>query len=256
MSPGARRGRRPAVRARRALGDARAAPELRWVERLTGASSDAIASILSELDELVSVEAEIRAAHRAAGRAFYAQIRAPFELYAIVRLTRPLHVVEAGVSSGVSSAHFLLALQRNQHGTLHSIDFPTFQRGPVLGARESGVSIPPGRSSGWAVPDRLKGRWDLRIGRSQDLLPNLVEELGRVDVFLHDDLHTPAHLAFELATVASALRPGSIVLADNTVWTGQSFPRFARRLGTDAYRRRGSDLVGLRVPSVSRARSS
>jgi hypothetical protein len=232
----------------RALGDRRAVPDLRWVSELTGASRREVEETLAEVDDLVKVEREIREAHLAAGRPGYAQIRAPFELYTLTRLLRPDHVVEAGVSSGVSSAHFLLALGRNRHGRLHSIDWPTLQRGPTLGPNESPVSVPPGRSSGWAIPARLKAGWDLRIGLSQELLPKLVDELPSVELFLHDDKHTPAHLTFELTTVQPKLGPGAVVLADNTVWTGQAFPRFAKRLGVAWFPRGGSDLVGLRVP--------
>ena len=240
--------RRPPRRALRALGAPDAVPDRAWIAALTGASPTATDRVLREVDAFRATEAAISAAHRAAGRAGFAQIRAPFELYALVRLARPRHVVEVGVSSGVSSCHFLLGLRRNRRGRLHSIDLPTPQRGPVLGARESPVAIPPGRSSGWAVPRPIRRSWDLRIGRSEALLPPLVAELPAIDLFLHDDLHTPAHLAFELATIRPKLRPGSIVLADNTAWTGRSFPRFAARLGVRVARRRGTDLVGLRVP--------
>jgi Methyltransferase domain len=251
MTRGTRRAPRfvaATTRARRALGDRRATPDVRWLTRLTGASRGEVEETLAEVSDLVGVEEEIRRAHRTAGRPSYAQIRAPFELYALVRLGRPDHVVEAGVSSGVSSAHFLLGLARNRHGRLHSVDWPTFQRGPKLGSRESPVSIPPGRSTGWAVPERLKSGWDLRIGLSQELLPKLTEELPSIAIFLHDDLHTPAHLAFELATIRRKLTPGAVVLADNTAWTGLAFPRFATSVGVPWYPRSRSDLVGLRFP--------
>jgi Methyltransferase domain len=240
--------RRSTARAYAALGDRRAVPDFDWVRRLTGASVRDVAEAFAEADELVPLETAIRAAYREAGRPGFAQIRAPFELYALTRLRRPDHVVEAGVSSGVSSAHFLAALARNRHGRLHSIDLPTFQRGPHLASGESMVAIPPGRTSGWTVPRPLRRRWDLRIGPSQKLLPKLVAELPSVDLFLHDDLHTPRHLAFELRTVRPRLTPGSVVLADNTVWTGESFPRFARAAGVRVRRRRRDDLVGLRWP--------
>ena len=259
MSPRAGRAERRSgavPRAVRALGDRRATPHIDWLVRLTGASRREAEEVLAEVGDLAPVEEEIRRAQRAAGRSMYAQIRAPFELYAITRLRRPDHVVEAGVSSGVSSAHFLLAVARNRHGRLHSIDWPTFQRGPELGARESPVSIPPGRTSGWAIPERIKTGWDLRIGRSQELLPTLVRELPSVDLFLHDDLHTPAHLTFELRTVGPKLGGGAVVLADNTAWTGQAFPRFARRLGVPWYARGRTDLVGLRVPRAGFPASS
>ena len=235
-------------RARRALGDRRSTPNLVWLTALTGARRPEVARVLSELERQLPLEEEIRHRHLAAGRPSYAQIRAPFELYAIVRLLRPERIVEAGVSSGVSSAHFLAALRRNHRGRLYSIDLPTRQRGPTLRPGEPTIALPPGHDSGWAVPENLRERWELRTGPSQALLPRLVEEVGPIDLFLHDDLHTAAHLTFELETVRPRLAPGAVVLADNTSWTGDAFPRFARSLGVRVARRGRGDLVGLRVP--------
>lgn len=247
--PRRRPGPPQAEEARRALGDRRARPNVAWIAALAARAPDEVRSVLRELDEVAPYDVEIRRRHLAAGRKNYAQFRAPLDLYALVRLLRPTHVVETGVSSGVSSAHLLLALRRNRSGQLHSIDQPKRQRAAVLARRESIVSLPPGAATGWAVPDALKERWDLRLGPSQRLLPSLVARLPEVGLFLHDSLHTPLHLSFELETVRPKLGPGAVVLADNTIWTGAAFPRFARSLGTPMRRRGRSDLVGLRVPA-------
>jgi hypothetical protein len=243
--------RNPVAALVRALGDRRATPDDRWVSALTGRPIVEVRRAIRGLADHLEVEEAIRAAHRAGGREFYAQICAPFELYALVRLAKPQEVVETGVSSGVSSTHFLLGLRDNGAGRLHSIDLPVRQEGPTLGRGESTVSVPPGRPTGWVVPTPLRTGWDLRLGPSQELLPRLLAELPRVDLFLHDDLHTPTHLAFELELLRPRLRPGSIVLADNTNWTGKAFDRFARSIGAPVVRRRGSDLVGARVPGPS-----
>jgi predicted O-methyltransferase YrrM len=234
------------------LGDPRAGPDVRWVARLTGASPTTALRTIRELGRHAGRLRALHAAHRSGGRSSYAQIRAPLELYAIARLLRPRHIVEVGVSSGVSSTAFLLALKDNRSGVLHSIDLPTRQKGAALAPGESIVSVPPRRSSGWAVPRGLRAGWDLRVGPSQALLPPLARELPQIDLFLHDDLHTPAHLAFELRTIRPRLAPCAIVLADNTRWTGEAFPRFARSVGAPVRRRKGSDLVGLRMPDEGR----
>lgn len=238
-----------------ALGDPRAMPDLMWTASLLGTTPHQVEATVAEIANLAEMEGGIHARHLAAGRDFYAQFRAPLELYAFVRQLKPAHVIETGVSSGVSSAHLLLALQKNRAGTLHSIDFPVYQAGTVLGEKESPVSIPPGREPGWSMPDGLRDGWDLRIGPSQKLLPALVKELPSVGLFLHDSLHTPAHLTFELETIRPKLLPGSVVLADNTEWTGNSFDKFAASLGAEVLRRAGSDLVGLRVPPTRAAPS-
>jgi methyltransferase family protein len=232
----------------RELGDSRARPNRTWLSGLLGLSAKKLDARLREIPSLASLERALREAHEEGGRHFYAQFRAPFELYLITRVLRPEHVVETGVSSGISSVHFLAALRRNKRGTLHSIDLPQVQTGPLLAPGESIVSVPPGRSSGWAIPESYLSGWDLRLGPSQEQLPPLVRVLPSVDVFLHDSHHTPRHLTFELGAIRPKLHPGSIVLADNTKWTGAAFPRFARSLGAKVWRRGTSDLVGLRVP--------
>jgi hypothetical protein len=230
------------------LGDARARLNRTWLAGLLGVSSKELDPWLAEIPRLVPLERALRGAHLEGGRRFYAQFRAPFELYVMTRAQRPDHVIETGVSSGVSSVHFLAALRRNRRGTLHSVDRPQVQAAPTLAKGESEVSVPPGRSSGWAIPARFRTGWDLRIGLSQEQLPPLVHEISSVGIFLHDSLHTPSHLTFELETIRPKLHPGAIVLADNTQWTGDAFPRFARSLGARVWRRGSSDLVGLRVP--------
>jgi hypothetical protein len=237
----------PGTAACRALGDPRSRPDPQWIAALTGYSQEAIGAWLAECDAELATERAIRASHRAGGRSSYAQFRAPFDLYALVRALRPTIVVETGVSSGVSSAHILMALRKNRSGRLISIDLPTRQAGPRLRAGESPVSLPPGRDPGWAVPTRLRRGWDLRIGPSQELLPKVVRSVDRIDLFLHDDLHTPRHLAFELRTLEPKLADHAVVLADNTQWTGTSFDAFARRHRVPVHRRRASDLVGTRL---------
>jgi len=234
-----------------ALGDRRAIPRLPWVAQLLDVPVGTLTPTVRELRRLVPTAERVRATHRAAGRSFYAQFRAPGELYLLVRRLRPAHVVETGVSSGVSSLFLQAALAANGTGVLHSIDRPTLQRGPVLGAQESPVALPPGKTTGWAVPPEVQRGWDLRLGESQSLLPGLVAELPVIDLFLHDSLHTPAHLTFELETVRPRLRPGAVVLADNTAWTGDAFPRFARSIGAPVRRRGRTDLVGLTMPGPS-----
>src|SRR5271170_1453900 len=187
----------PGARAVAALGDPDATPDAAWVAALTGAAPRNVQELFREVDRKAALERSIHRRHQEGGRDGYAQIRAPLELYAIARLLRPAHVVEAGVSSGVSSTHFLMALRSNRRGQLHSIDLPLVQRRATLQKSESPVAVPPGMSSGWAVPPSLTKGWDLRLGASQVELPKLVGELPAIDLFLHDDLHTPAHLAWE-----------------------------------------------------------
>ncbi|MGI0151615.1 MAG: hypothetical protein ACREC5_06740, partial [Thermoplasmata archaeon] len=115
-----------------ALGDPRARPDVGWIAALADVDPEEVESVLSELLAFVPLERELRQKLIGGGRQYYAQLSAPFETYALTRLLRPLHVVELGVSSGVSSLHFLLGIRQNRgDGILHSIDLPTFQWGWV-----------------------------------------------------------------------------------------------------------------------------
>jgi predicted O-methyltransferase YrrM len=129
------------------------------------------------------------------------------ELYAIVRAAKPLVVVETGVASGLSSVHILRALDRNGFGTLHSLDLPNVQEGSVL---------PDGRTSGWIVPESLRDRWKLQLGDTWVLLPELLQSLDRLDLFLHDSDHSYEAMLFEFEQAYPKLEPGGLLLSDDT----------------------------------------
>lgn len=129
------------------------------------------------------------------------------ELYTIARALQPLTVVETGVASGVSSAHWLRALQRNGKGRLYSIDLPN---------KSKGAALPTGKDPGWIVPDDLRGRWDLRLGDSRDLLPELLNEVGPVDIFFHDSDHARESMLFEFQAAYPVVRSGGLILSDDT----------------------------------------
>jgi predicted O-methyltransferase YrrM len=143
--------------------------------------------------------------------------------YAAVRASRPETIVETGVASGVSSAYLLLALERNQKGTLHSIENgdPSY--------------CPTGRAPGWIVPDRLRLRWQLHIGDAVSVLPKLFEKLGEVDMFIHDSLHTYEHMKFELELAYPHTRKGGLLLADDALWNS-AFVEVAQAVSSPASR--------------------
>jgi predicted O-methyltransferase YrrM len=126
--------------------------------------------------------------------------------YAAVRALRPEIIVETGVASGVSSSYLLLALERNQKGSLHSVEVgdPSYR--------------PAGRAPGWIVPDRLRSRWQLHIGDATTVLPELFQKLGEVDMFIHDSLHTYEHMKFELELAYPHTRRDGLMLADDALW--------------------------------------
>jgi predicted O-methyltransferase YrrM len=150
-------------------------------------------------------------------------------LYALLRMLRPEVLVETGVANGFSTAFSLLALQANGGGHLYSIDLPrevgreyepgTFYEG------EGRAGIPSGSEPGWLIPEHLKERWTLILGRSQEELPPLLARLGAVDVFMHDSEHSFECMWFEFNAAWPALRPGGVLLSDDVNST-EAFARF------------------------------
>jgi len=138
--------------------------------------------------------------------------------YVVTRALRPRRVVETGVANGVSTAYLLLALERNGEGHLDSIE---------IGDPEY---LPAGRAPGWFVPEWLKGRWQMHLGDSRVLLPELMRRLGETDLFIHDSLHTYEHMVFEFRAAYPYLRSGGVLLADDALWN-PAFPEFARESG-------------------------
>ena len=164
---------------------------------------------------------------RATGREGYGE---GLRLYAILRALRPGVAVETGVCNGVSTAFLLLALDATGAGELSSVDLPeiageSYEPGTFWDGK-GGAVIPPGREPGWMIPERLRGRWHLTLGRSQDELPGLLERLGAIDFFMHDSEHSADCMRFEFEHAWAALRPGGVLAADD-VTQNTAFADFA-----------------------------
>lgn len=226
----------------------RAVPDMGWLQRVVQKDASSIFAMVRETRDLLPMERAIHRALARTGRTYYAQFPAPLDLYVITRLLRPRQVLESGVSSGLSSAHILAALNKNGRGRLHSVDLPKVQREGRRRAGEFSWSIPRGKGSGWAVPRQLMRDWDLRLGRSEDLLPTLISEIPVVDLFCHDSPWTAEHLALEFETIQPELRSGSVVVADNTDVNPGAPRRLAAAFSTVVWPRGSSSLVGIHIP--------
>ena len=135
---------------------------------------------------------------------------AGYFLYLLVRALKPDIFVETGVSGGESSTFILQAMEDNKKGKLYSIDFPQ-------AIVEKGLTTisPEGTSSGWLIPDYLKHRWDLTLGKSEDILLPLLKKLGKIDIFFHDSLHTYDHMLFEYNTCWDYIKHNGILISDD-----------------------------------------
>jgi predicted O-methyltransferase YrrM len=199
----------------------------RFLSGITGVSPSRIRSFL---DEPMDTPAFAECLRRASASFDEAEVKSAdlyakkiLVQYAAVRAFAPKVVVETGVASGVSSSYLLLALQKNGRGTLHSIGLgePQF--------------LPPGKSPGWIVPDWLKSNWVLHIGDSRELLPQLLQELGSVDVSIHDSLHTYEHMLWEYRAAFPHVRPGGLLFSDDALWN-PAFPEFSTEVGANRAR--------------------
>jgi Methyltransferase domain len=123
-------------------------------------------------------------------------------IYCLVRHLRPKNVVETGVAHGMTSRFILEALRRNGDGHLWSIDLPPLDpklRGEI----------------GAAVTEDLLPRWTLLEGSSRRLLPRLLKELGEIELFIHDSLHSERNVRFELGKAWPVLAAGGVAVVDD-----------------------------------------
>lgn len=225
-------------------------PDIGWVGQLAGTSEARAAVAVAEARSESRLFTHLAREHRAERRTSYVESDAPLELYALARLRRPGHVLEVGVSSGVSSAYLLAALEKNQRGTLHSVDLPSFPRPSARPtAPHASWTLPPGRASGWAVPFPLRQRWDLRLGDKRRVLPLLVEELPRIDLFVYDVPHEDGSSNREFAVLDRRLPRHGIAIADHGPRGGRcsALARWARGRGSSPVRRAGLGLYGFRA---------
>lgn len=151
-------------------------------------------------------------------------------LYGLVRELKPKTLIETGVCNGVSTAVILAALERNDGGGLYSIDLPEYtdtdyEEGTFWEGKKGAV-IPKGNPPGWLIPDKYRERWHLILGRSQEKLPELLDELGEIDFFIHDSEHSYECMTFEYQQAWKYLKPGGLLVSDDISWNA-SFDDFS-----------------------------
>jgi predicted O-methyltransferase YrrM len=118
-------------------------------------------------------------------------------LYCLVRWTKPTQVFESGVARGVSTLVLLAALDANGRGALVSADITA--------------------NVGQLVP-RNHPRWHLvtlsATAPGADLA-GILEDIGEIDLFVHDSDHSQSHQAFEYALAMENLSQHGILFSDD-----------------------------------------
>jgi methyltransferase family protein len=137
-------------------------------------------------------------------------------IWCTVRHKRPEAVMETGVAHGVSSRVILEGLNLNDRGHLWSIDVAN-----PLNHRVHG-------QEGAAVTESCRPRWTYVEGESSRVMPSLVKQVGKVELFVHDSLHTFKNTLFEMEQAASVMPVGGVMLIDD-IRSHDGFATFARR---------------------------
>lgn len=130
--------------------------------------------------------------------------------YALARKYKPKIIVETGVSMGFSSLMLLNAITRNGTGQLHSIDI--------------GLNY----SVGYMVPEEMRQRWNLIIGDTKQKLEPLLNELGRIDMFIHDSDHSAEVMSFEFELARQHLKQWGLLCSDDINYN-DAWEQFVKR---------------------------
>lgn len=157
-------------------------------------------------------------------------------LKGFVKDQRPNIVVETGVCNGMSSLAILEAIN-DTGSTLYSVDLPEFPESDAekFWSGKGGSVVPPGKRPGWAIPDNLRDNWELRLGNSLYRLPDLMEELDKVDIFVHDSEHSYEMMMFEFCLAWKQLKHGGYLICDDHSWNN-AFHDFAREKNLTKHR--------------------
>jgi predicted O-methyltransferase YrrM len=119
----------------------------------------------------------------------------------VVRLLEPDQVLETGVAKGFTTASVLDALDRNEHGHLHSIELPSLYIGysDQVGER---------------IPDRLRSRWTLELGPSALAMPRVLARTGGLEVFIHDSAANYDNQRTEFRIALDKMPAGGVLVSD------------------------------------------
>jgi predicted O-methyltransferase YrrM len=133
-------------------------------------------------------------------------------LYVVIRLCKPCVAVETGSAAGASALYILTAMEKNSRGILYSID-----------------SAADRSHLGCLVPVELRDRLNLRHGNSLALIPEIAGEAGAIDFFLHDSLHTYAHMAAEYELFYRHMAKSGGVICSHDILMSNAWGHFMQR---------------------------
>ncbi len=136
--------------------------------------------------------------------------------YALIREIKPKVVIETGTADGSLTSWVLSAMHKNNQGKLLSIDIP-----PQEGKLTMTTTLSKDKV-GQLIPHAYRDRWEYYLSDAKELLPKLLIE-NRVDIFIHDSLHTRTHMLFEYNCARALMRPGTIIISHDILWNKAFF---------------------------------
>ena len=138
-------------------------------------------------------------------------------LFIVVRAVKPNIMIETGSFDGLSTAVILLAMEKNNKGTLFTIDLPNPRLPCDIKAE-----------SAWIVPNYLRNRLELKVGKSSEHLESIIKQIGEVDLFYHDSWHTYHTMMFEYQTIWPALSLGGLLMSEYLPNLNNAFKDFIK----------------------------
>ena len=122
-------------------------------------------------------------------------------LYYVVRKYKPDLFIETGVAHGYSSMVILSAMEKNYKGSLISVELSQYFN---ICHKQKKV--------GWIVPEVLRNRWEIKYGKSSEVLPTIKKG---PDIFYHDSDHSESNMLFEFKWAAEQIRKDGIIISDD-----------------------------------------
>jgi predicted O-methyltransferase YrrM len=126
-------------------------------------------------------------------------------LFSLIRMLRPKVVAEVGTLFAGTTETFARALWENGEGVVHTTDPFGAERCPAIIA-------------GW--PPELRELTEFHALNSMDFFGALAQRRITLDMVLVDGSHDYEYALFDLQMAARLLRPGGIIVMDNSDQTG------------------------------------
>lgn len=178
---------------------------LKWYKEYFGLNSDDVEELYRE-SNIIALDLKLRFSNAV----FTYQIHLYPFLKTLQKRDGEITVVETGMATGISTVLILKALEPGSK--LYTLD-------------PGGYAYPPYRNIvdmhfglARAMDDIPTDKWAPIPKTSWDVLEGTLEDLGEIDVFLHDSDHERPCQDFEYATAWPYIKPTGFMLSDDYTW--------------------------------------